>query len=119
MNSLKKRICAFSVVLAIVLTFSILMLAVFCFADNIFNVIESPDGKYEIVSWLIDQGGFGYKGAYYIKEKGLLKRWHRIGMGPFSGEWLSETDFSIYHSYPVDEKGSYYREYNVNEILGK
>ncbi len=80
-------------------------------------VLNSPGRDYQIVSWLLDEGGFGYRGAYYIKEKGLFSKCHKIGTGPFSAEWLSNTEFFIYHSYPVDSIGSYYKEYSVNDFF--
>lgn len=89
------------------------------------NVIESPTGDYRIVSWLIDIGAAGYRGAYYIKEKGVFSKWYKLGTGPFSGKWLSETEFSIDHSKPIDgnwrnwARDNYYKEYNVNEFFGK
>jgi len=111
---LKKKIWG---IIATILVFAFVLFVVFDVLKCEISVIESPDGDYEIVSWLIDKGGFGYSGAFYIKEKGLFSKWYKLGTGTFSGKWLSETEFSIYHSYMVDN--DYYKEYNVNDFLGK
>ena len=76
----------------------------------------SPNGDYQIVSWWIDVGA-GYGGAFYIKEKGLFSKWHKLGTVPFSSEWLSETEFSIQYAYSIDE--DVYKEYNVNEFFDR
>lgn len=107
------------------LIFIVFLSAIIGVGWSIFDIDESPNGDYKIVSWLIDKGGFGYSGAYYIKEKGLFSKWYKIGTGPFSGEWLSETEFSIYHSNPIDgnihnySKDNYYKEYSVDEFFAK
>lgn len=91
----------------------------------IIEVEESPNGEYQIVSWLIDKGAWGYSGAYYIKENGLFSKWYKLGTGPFAGEWLSETEFSVYHASPIDgdwtnsSRDNHYKEYNVNEFFAK
>ena len=77
------------------------------------DVKESPTGEYQIVSWLVDQGGFGYSGAFYIKEKGLFSQWNKLGTGPSSVTWLSDTEFSIYDS------GYKEKVYNTENFFGK
>ena len=113
--TLKKKV--FGIVLAIVLIFAMLSFVVFGILRCEIFIDESPNGDYQIVSWWIDKGGFGYGGSFYVKEKGLFSKWHKIGTVPFSSEWLSETDFSIYYPYPIDEDN--YKEYNVIEFFNK
>lgn len=89
------------------------------------KTLESPTGDYQIVSWMIDKGGFGYGGSFYLKEKGWFTKWHRLGSCPFSAKWLSDEEFSIDFSYPLDgnysnfSKGNYTREYHVDEFFSK
>ena len=110
--------------LFIIVLLLLVLLSAFFIKNNV-TVIESPDGNYQIVGWLIDKGGFGYSGAYYIKEKGFFSKWYKLGTGPFSGEWLSETEFSVYHSNPIDgniynfTKENYYKIYSVYDFFKK
>ena len=113
--TLKKKV--FGIVLAIVLIFAMLSFVIFGILRCEVFIDESPNGDYQIVSWWIGKGVCGYRGSFYVKEKGLFSKWHKIGTVPFSSEWLSETDFSIYYPYPVDEDN--YEEYNVNEFFNK
>ncbi len=116
---MKKRIIA---LLLIFIVFSSVLLGVWI---RLLEFNDSPGGEYQIVSWIIDVGGWGYRGAYYVKEKGLFSKWHKLGTGPFIGEWLSETEFFIRHSNPIDgdyknsAKDNYYREYHVDEFFGQ
>lgn len=112
---MKKKILG--VVLVITLVFAMLSFGIFDLLSFEIILNESPNGDYQIVSWWIDKGAFGYGGAFYIKEKGLFSKWYKLGTVPFSSKWLSETEFSIYYSYPVDEDN--YKEYNVNEFFNK
>ncbi len=105
------------IALAIVSVCALLLFAVFGILSCEVFIDESPNGEYQIVSWWIDKGAFGYSGAFYIKEKGLLSKWHKIGTVPFSSEWLSETEFSIYDPYPVG--GDNRKEYHVNQFLNQ
>lgn len=105
---------------AISLVFVMLLFVLFgmlCF--NIFDIFvyESPNGDYQIVSLWIDKGGFGYGGNCYIKEKGLLSKWHKICKVPCGCKWISETQFII-------DRANYsgivsYKEYSVNDFFGK
>ena len=118
--AMKKKILGISV-FALVLVLSMAVLIVY----NACDVVESPNGDYQIVSWKIDKGGFGYSGAYYIKEKGIFGKWHKLGTGPFSAEWMSETEFSVNYANPVDgnvnnySEDNYYREYSVNDFFSE
>ncbi len=49
---------------------------------------------------MIDEGGAGYDGAYFVKEKGLFSKWHKITTGTCMCEWLSETEFEVLHTSP-------------------
>ena len=110
---MKKRILG--IILAIVLIFALLAFLIFGILRCEIIVDESPNGDYQIVSCWIDKGAFGYGGAFYIKEKGLFSKWHKLGEVPFSSKWISETEFSIRYSYTIDEDD--YKEYNVNEFF--
>ena len=112
---MKKKI--FCVILAIALIFAMLYFMFFEVLRGEIFVEPSPNGDYQIVSWWIDKGGFGYGGAFYIKEKGLFSKWHKLGTVPYASKWLSETEFSIYCTYPIDEDN--YKEYNVNDFFTK
>lgn len=81
------------------------------------EVAPSPNGDYEVVSWLIDKGGAGYSGAFYMKEKGLFSKWYKLGTEVFAGKWISETLFAVHHAYVVDEDN--YKEYNANDYFSK
>ena len=70
--------------LIILMILACLIFVFFCVLKCEINVIESPNKDYQIVSWLTDKGGFGYGGAFYIKEKGLFSKWYKLGTGPFS-----------------------------------
>ena len=108
---------AFCVLTQVLLILIMLSLVLFGISRCEVFVDESPNGSYQIVSLWIDEGAFGYGGAFYLKEKGLFSKWHRLGQVPFSSEWLSETEFSIQYSYTVDE--DYCKEYNVNDFFDK
>lgn len=103
----------------------VVFIALAVLAESVFWREESPDGKYEIIGYLFDQGGFGYSGDFYFKEKGLLKKWHKLGDGPCACEWLSNEEFYIHHSNPIDgdvrnySYDNYHRTYNVSEFLTK
>ena len=101
----------------IILIVAVLLFIVFGVLKCQFKSIESPNGDYEIIGWLVDKGGFGYSGAFYIKEKEVFSKWHKLGTGPFSAEWLSETEFSIQYSYVVDDDN--YKVYNVNDFFNQ
>ena len=103
------------IAIAIVLIFSMLSFVVFGILNCEILVDESPTGEYQIVSWWTDWGASGYNGAFYLKEKGLFSKWHKLGTVPFSSKWLSETEFSIHYAYTVDEDN--YKEYNVNAFF--
>ena len=107
----------FAVLIAIILIFIMVAFIFFGVLRGEIKVEPSPNGDYEVVSWLIDKGGFGYGGAFYIKEKGLFSKWYKLGTQPFSGEWISETLFAVHHAYVVDE--DWYKEYNVNDYFSK
>ena len=103
------------IILAIALVFIMLSFVLFgsLFCDVF--VQESPNGDYQIVSLWIDEGGFGYGGACYIKEKGLFSKWHKICKVPCGIEWISETQFTVYR---VDHSGiGSDEEYNVNDFF--
>lgn len=106
--------------------FFVVIIYLFLFAGSKFifvDVEESPGGEYQIVSWLIDKGGFGYSGAYYIKEKEPFSKWYELGTGPSSYGWLSDEVFYVHHSNPIDgniknyTKDNYYQEYNINDFF--
>ena len=99
------------VVLAIILILSVPLFAFFGILRGQIFIDESPNGDYQIVSWWIDKGAFGYGGAFYLKEKGLLSKWYKIGKVPCSSEWVSETEFLLHYPYP---KGEVF--YNVKEF---
>ena len=99
-------------VLAIVLILLMLLFAFFGILRGQIFIDESPDGDYQIVSWWIDKGGFGYGGAFYLKEKSPFSKWHKIGEVPCASEWLSETEFIVYYPYPADDV-----YYNVKEFF--
>ena len=112
---MKKKL--FVVFITIILFFTMVSFIFFGVLNGEIKVYPSPNGDYEVVSWLIDKGAWGYGGAFYIKEKGLFSKCHKLGTQPFSGEWISETLFAVHHSYVVDD--DYYREYNVNDYFSK
>ena len=104
----------FCITLAIILAFLLLVAVVFGVSHCDVFVNESPNGDYQIVSFWIDKGGFGYGGAHYIKENGLFSKWHKIEKVPSSCEWVSDTQFTIYRPFPDNDK-----EYNVNDFFDK
>lgn len=106
---MKKKKFIISIILLIFIIFTVF------FINSITWKLTSPTGDYEIVGWLIDQGGFGYSGAFYIKEKGLFSKWHKLGEGPSDCTWLSDNKFSVRFSYFVDE--DYYKEFSVDEFF--
>ena len=107
----------FGIALAIVLIFAVLLFVIFGVLRCQIFVNPSPNGDYQIVSWWIDKGGFGYGGAFYIKEKGLFSKWHKIGRVPVASKWLSETEFLVNCGYYIDEDNS--KVFNVNEFFDK
>ena len=113
-NVKKKTI---GIILAISIVFAMLYFVVFGILKCEIDVEHSPNGDYQVVSYWIDKGGLGYSGAFYVKEKGLFSKWHKLGTVPFSGEWISNTQFAVHHSYVVDD--DYYKEYNVNDYFDK
>lgn len=70
------------------------ILSVVIFKPSV-DVYESPDGDYEIISICIDKGGWGYGGAFYLREKGLFSPWHKIADQPAMVEWISDDVFSV------------------------
>lgn len=118
---MKKRFIIISVVVAIIISLFIGLAYGIYYA--IFDIKESPNGDYQIVSWWIDQGAAGYAGAYYIKEKGIFSKWHKLGDVPFGGEWISEKEFLIQYSSPIDgdwknySYDNYHKKYNVDDFF--
>ncbi len=112
---MKKKV--FGIILAIVLIFAMLAFVIFGILRCEIFIDESPNGDYQIVSLWIDKGGFGYGGAFYIKEKGLFSKWHKIAKVPGSCEWISETQFTIYRPSTFDANNE--KEYNVKEFFDK
>ena len=113
--TLKKKV--FGIVLAIVLIFAMLSFVIFGILRCEVFIDESPNGDYQIVSWWIGKGVCGYRGSFYVKEKGLFSKWYKLGTEVFAGKWISETLFAVHHAYVVDEDN--YKEYNVNEFFNK
>lgn len=113
--ALKKK--AVVIALAIALVFAMLSFVIFGILRCEIFVDDSPNGDYQIVGLWIDKGAFGYGGAFYIKEKGLFSKWHKIAKVPSSCEWISETQFTIYRPFPFDENND--KEYNANDFFDK
>ncbi len=103
-----------AIILLLIMMFSFMFFVVL---RGEIEVAPSPNGDYQVVSWWIDKGGFGYSGAFYMKEKGLSSKWHKLGTVPFAGKWISETLFAVHHAYVVDEDN--YKEYNANDYFSK
>lgn len=83
----------------------------------------SPDGRYELTGWVIDAGGWGYQGRFYIRENKLFSKRYELGVGICGSEWLSDTEFRIDYSYPLDGnprnflRDNYTRVYSVDEFF--
>lgn len=94
----------------------VLLLALFiCLFVDIWH-IDSPDGKYRVFGYLIDQGGWGYSGRFYLRENRPFTKWHLLGYGPCICEWLTNDSFLIYEYI---EDTNQYREtvYDVKDFF--
>lgn len=83
------------VALAVIAGLALLTVLLVCSLVDRVWYVDSPDGQYRVWGYVLDKGGWGFGGRYYLKENRPFAPWHRLGDGPCSCEWLSNDTFRI------------------------
>lgn len=96
----EKRILIVTLVLIFVA--AVLATSLFVISRTDMYVTDSPDGKYQVVGYLFDKGGWGYSGSFYVKKSGITLKWHKLCDGPAAVEWINNSEIKIYQANPID-----------------
>lgn len=89
-------------IVIILVLVALCMMLLFAVSRCEVTVVNSPDGEHQVVGIIVDKGGWGYGGNYYVKEKGLFSSWSKLCPVPAAIEWISDNEIEIDQASPID-----------------